>query len=233
MAENSLIFIPDISGFTKFINETELSHSQHIIQELLEVILDTNQINLSVSEIEGDAVLFYKTGKIPSVSEIADQIKSMFLKFHEQLLLIERDRVCHCGACSNAINLTLKFLTHAGEITESKIKEHKKLMGKDVIIAHRLLKNNINNDEYGLMTDSYLELMNDNNLDNYFNWAKIQTGKMNYEHIGEVNFKYVNLSVLKNQITIHPKQKNISKFDNPIIKKIFIIIDIILPKPRN
>ncbi len=28
MAENSIIFIPDISGFTKFVHDTELSRRQ-------------------------------------------------------------------------------------------------------------------------------------------------------------------------------------------------------------
>jgi len=54
--QNALIFIPDISGFTKFVNETEISHSQHIIQELLETIVNSNTLGLSLSEIEGGAV---------------------------------------------------------------------------------------------------------------------------------------------------------------------------------
>ncbi len=37
--DNALIFTPDISGFTRFVNETEIQHSQHIIEKLLEVIL--------------------------------------------------------------------------------------------------------------------------------------------------------------------------------------------------
>jgi len=222
MAENSLIFIPDISGFTKFVNETELSHSQHIIQELLEVILDANKIDLSVSEIEGDAVLFYKIGNIPSLEDLADQIKSMFIKFHEQLHLIERDRVCHCGACSNAINLTLKFLTHSGEIIESQIKDHKKLMGKDVILAHRLLKNNIKSNEYSLITENFLNDYEENNFQNHFNWAEMQSGKMNYEHIGDVNFKFVNLTALKDQIKKPTRKSGIQKFRNPILVESFI-----------
>lgn len=32
-SEQTLLFIPDISGFTKFVNETEISHSEHIITE--------------------------------------------------------------------------------------------------------------------------------------------------------------------------------------------------------
>ena len=55
MKQSGLIFIPDISGFTHFVNSVELKHSQHIIGELLETIIDANQMGLSVSEVEGDA----------------------------------------------------------------------------------------------------------------------------------------------------------------------------------
>ena len=65
MAEQSLIFIPDISGFTKFVTETEITHSQHIISELINAIIIENSLNLKISEIEGDAVLFYRIGKPP------------------------------------------------------------------------------------------------------------------------------------------------------------------------
>ena len=36
MENKGLLFIPDISGFTRFVNETEIDHSRLIIQELLE-----------------------------------------------------------------------------------------------------------------------------------------------------------------------------------------------------
>lgn len=65
-----LIFIPDISGFSKFVNETDVIHSQHIIEELLEILIDANEMNLQLSEIEGDAILFYK-------SESADSFKDL------------------------------------------------------------------------------------------------------------------------------------------------------------
>jgi uncharacterized protein DUF2652 len=220
--QNAVIFIPDISGFTKFVNDTEISHSQHIIQELLEVILDANNINLSVSEIEGDAVLFYRLGEMPTLAELSEQIKTMFIKFHEHLHIIERDRVCHCGACSTAINLTLKFLTHSGEITESIIREHKKLMGKDVIIAHRLLKNNIDNDEYSLVTENVLNSLDANNHESHFNWAATEKGVMNYEHIGEINFNYVNLAPLISLVKLPQKKPSISKFKNPVTKNLII-----------
>ena len=67
MENKGLLFIPDISGFTKFITTIELSHSHHIIQELIEVLIDGNEMGLEVSEIEGDAILFYKFGDAASI----------------------------------------------------------------------------------------------------------------------------------------------------------------------
>ena len=65
----ALLFMPDISGFTQFVSETEISHSQHIVQELLEIIIDSNHLNLQISEIEGDAIFFYKPGDKPDLKE--------------------------------------------------------------------------------------------------------------------------------------------------------------------
>ena len=81
---NVLFFIPDIGGFTKFVNETEISHSQHVISELLELLVDSNEIGLEVSEFEGDAVLFYCTTP-PTLDKLLAQAKKMFLNFHLHL----------------------------------------------------------------------------------------------------------------------------------------------------
>ncbi|MGI8583184.1 MAG: DUF2652 domain-containing protein, partial [Chitinophagaceae bacterium] len=75
MENKGLLFIPDISGFTKFVNETEIDHSRLIIQELLEILINANQIGLEVSEIEGDAILFYKFGESPNLEELYKQVE--------------------------------------------------------------------------------------------------------------------------------------------------------------
>jgi hypothetical protein len=154
MKHSGLIFIPDISGFTQFVNGVELKHSQHIIQELLETILDANEMGLNVSEVEGDAILFYILGESPDLNITYKQVEKMFLSFHKQLELYESRRTCHCNACISAIHLSLKIITHYGEFTEYRIKNFLKLIGKDIIIAHQLLKNDIPQHEYWLITNS-------------------------------------------------------------------------------
>src|SRR4029079_18447730 len=99
MDNNGLLFIPDISGFSKFVNETEIEHSRYIIGELLENIVNSNQIGLTISEIEGDAVLFYRFGKPPSLEEIYRQVENMFCNFQKYLRKFETCRACQCSAC--------------------------------------------------------------------------------------------------------------------------------------
>src|SRR5581483_7995635 len=112
MAEDGLLFIPDISGFTKFVNETEIEHSRIIIEELLENIIHSNKIGLQISEVEGDAILFYRFGKNPTMEEISNQVEIMFCNFQKQIKTYEERRMCVCTACKSAVNLSLKIITH-------------------------------------------------------------------------------------------------------------------------
>src|SRR6185295_7933531 len=109
-----LLFIPDISGFTRFVSEMEIDHSRLIIQELLEVVINANQIGLEISEIEGDAILFYKFGESPDLKELYKQVEKMFRDFHRHLSTYDYRRFCQCKACTAAIDLTLKVITHYG-----------------------------------------------------------------------------------------------------------------------
>ena len=192
----ALIFIPDISGFTKFVNETELAHSQMIISKLLEVILESNEMGLAISEIEGDAVLFYKLGDAPSLSDIARQSKTMFLQFHHYLQAMNRERECDCGACAQISHLTLKLIVHFGKVTTITIRNFMKLLGADVILAHRLLKNNVPGNEYTLLSEHYLQTQKNRDPGEVIDWDEIKEGSIDYEHIGTVNYKYVSLTPL-------------------------------------
>ena len=138
MAVDASIFIPDISGYTEFVSRTELEHSSHIINELLEVLVGSNCTNLTLREIEGDALLFYRTGVPLSLSEMTQQAITMFTNFHNHLKIIERDSICQCGACQTASNLSLEFVLHYGPIQEMRIGNFVKASGIDMIIAHRL-----------------------------------------------------------------------------------------------
>lgn len=132
MQNKGLLFIPDISGFTSFINNTEIEHSRLIIQELLEILVNANDIGLEVSEIEGDAILFYKFGDPPSLESLYQQVEKMFCEFHKNIFSYEHARYCQCKACIDTANLSLKVITHYGEFTGYNVKQFSKLIGKDL-----------------------------------------------------------------------------------------------------
>jgi hypothetical protein len=143
-----LILIPDISGYTEFLNEVELTHASHVVAELLRTLLGDTRLNLTLSDIEGDGLLFYRLGAPPSFEQLSDQAERWMGGFHRKLRLLERDAFCSCGACSAVGKLRLKVVGHYGEIGVHRIGRLTKLIGKDVVLAHRLLKNTVPLSEY-------------------------------------------------------------------------------------
>ncbi|GAB4298493.1 MAG: hypothetical protein Kow0098_23790 [Ignavibacteriaceae bacterium] len=155
------IYIPDIGGFTSFVNDTEILHAKEITAGLLEEIIASTYLSFEISEIEGDAILFYKTGKAYSLSDIYKQTSRTVRDFENKKIIIDQQRSCSCGACSSIKNLTLKFILHFGELDEMKVGRFRNIFGKDVIIAHRLLKNNVPGKTYALLTEEYLNQFTD------------------------------------------------------------------------
>lgn len=195
----TLLFIPDISGFTKFVKETELNHSRHIIQELLEILIDANEINLEVSEIEGDAILFYRQGIPPTAVELLAQVQKMYVKFHGHLKIYETHRICQCGACSTASNLKLKFIAHYGEIGKNKVKDFHKLFGKDLIVVHRLLKNEVPYSEYVLLSHQLINACTSWVEIQQTSWSVPEKGVDDYD-FGKVEYCYLSLAPLQKHV---------------------------------
>jgi len=221
--QKTLFFIPDISGFTKFVNEVDIEHSSHILSELLEIIIESNEINLEVSEIEGDAVLFYRFGQSPSFEDLLKQCRSMFLNFHQHLKLYDRDRICECGACTSASTLSLKFIVHFGQSETMHIKEHTKLFGLDIIAAHRLLKNDIDSNEYVLITQQYLDSISDYNLKLDTEIEGPKKGEENIKDLGKVKYDYFLLTRILKDVPALPERKTFDRHKNPI--KLYTEID--------
>ena len=88
--KRGLLFIRDISGFSKFVNEVEIEHSRFIIQQLLDLLINANDSGLEISEIEGDAILFYKFGEPEQLSVLYNQVEKMFRAFHQYLVAYDQ-----------------------------------------------------------------------------------------------------------------------------------------------
>lgn len=197
-AEPTLICIPDISGFTQFMREANFELTSQIIPALLNEIIYSNTLDLKVSEIEGDAVLFFRSGELPNLNDLVDQCIRFYLDFYERMDLLYKKHKKTEDAASIPKILGLKIILHYGEeIAMVPIGNRIKLMGEDVITAHRLLKNTIKTDEYLLISDQLLKNYNKQEFIEKCNWSALHNEAIDVEHLGTIKYHYIDLLPLK------------------------------------
>ncbi len=180
---NGLILIADISGFTKFVRETSVHEGSSITQMLLSSIMDSNILNLKVSEIEGDAIFFYKYGELPSVCSILKQYELMLDNFNTKLNAISVE-------FKKRLELSLKVIVHAGAMTQYSIGKFKKLYGESVIEAHRLLKNPIPSRSYVLLTAELIKMLVDPSADDNCMESNVKMLSQSYGTDKPLEFTY-------------------------------------------
>lgn len=147
-SEEGTIVIVDISGFTQLVYNTDLITGKDILLRLLSTIIQKNRLSLNISEIEGDAVLFYKFGAPPSYQSILEQFELMLKGFIDNLKSIN-------NTLDKPMQLSLKMIVHYGPFTEYSIANFSKLYGVTVMESHLLLKNQVNSHSYVLMTNDF------------------------------------------------------------------------------
>src|SRR5437588_12423490 len=108
----ALICIPDITGFTRFMAENEIEFSRKIIPALLRNIVSSNNLKLTVGEIEGDAVVFYRFGTLPSLKELVEQCKSFYLNFNKHLKSLMNEFADDFQKNASSNRLSLKVIAH-------------------------------------------------------------------------------------------------------------------------
>ncbi|CAM4242283.1 hypothetical protein MB901379_01278 [Mycobacterium basiliense] len=157
----AVLIIADIGGYTNFMNwnRMHLAHAQWAVAELLESVIDAGK-GLKLAKLEGDAAFFWAPGGDAKVvvCERVSAMRNAFLKKRER---IKKDVACECDSCGQLDDLSLKFVTHQGEVAEQKVKRRLELAGVDVILVHRMLKNIVPVAEYVLMTEVVADCLDD------------------------------------------------------------------------
>jgi hypothetical protein len=155
--ERAVLLIADIGGYTEYMrsHRMSLAHAEVNTARLLEKVIDAAR-DFELIEIEGDAAFLSRQADTlngdDAVSATTQVAVGMHRAFH-----VERQHVatnlCPCDGCVQADNLKLKFVAHIGEVATQTIKERRKLVGIDVILVHRLLKNPVQAPEYVLFSE--------------------------------------------------------------------------------
>ncbi len=68
-------------------------------------------------------------------------VAACYASFRDQLAGAEQVRTSRCDACSRVEGLDLKFVLHAGSYVVQSVGGGRELVGPEVVMAHRLLKN--------------------------------------------------------------------------------------------
>lgn len=152
------LVIVDISGYTEFVkmHRTAVVHAEQIITDLMESVLDVQGPPLVLDKLMGDAAVFYGTDDGEgTAAAIAAQVLRFFDAFNNLEAVLVSCNVCVCDACTQMDRLELKAILHHGELIAKQMGGGTELAGPDIILAHRLLKNHVEGDEYILMTKAF------------------------------------------------------------------------------
>jgi hypothetical protein len=175
----------DISGYTSFLNATELEHAQEIIEEITTLLIDHIKLPFKIVKLEGDAVFYYVPAEmLPEPERLLEHIEACYCDFVSHIQYAQRLTHCPCRACAAMNKLDLKFFAHYGEYMIQKLPgTAEDIVGRDVILLHRLMKNSITGKTglrgYALMTNACLEKMGA--------LSAMETCTETYEHIGNVD----------------------------------------------
>jgi SAM-dependent methyltransferase len=187
-AEKDVIFfIADISGYTRFIvsNEKEMVHSQIIVRDLINTIIQEIKAPMQVIRLEGDAIFLYVDKGDPLArwelvqATLLEILITVFRVFSHKISEFTLHKICNCNACNNVDQLKLKIVAHSGKTMFFNINDILELSGIAPILVHRLLKNTITADEYVLMTESaFTDLMIDG--------EDVELGSESYDELGTI-----------------------------------------------
>ena len=141
--EPACLIIADISGYTGFLADAELDHAQDILADLMATVVGGLRPTFRLAKLEGDAAFVYTITPTIDAAQLQDTIEATYFRFRRRLRDIRQASTCECNACVLVPSLDLKVVAHHGRVIRQRIANWEELVGSDVIIVHRLLKNHV------------------------------------------------------------------------------------------
>jgi class 3 adenylate cyclase len=155
-AQVGCLLLADITGYTSYLQGTELEHAQDVLADLLETIIAGIEPPFEVAKLEGDAVFAHMPAAQVDAPLLFDTIEATYFAFRRRLRDVVHSTTCDCNACVLIPSLDLKFFVHSGSYVVRKIGRSEELTGADVVLVHRLLKGSareiVANDAYLVLT---------------------------------------------------------------------------------
>ncbi|HEU0245023.1 MAG TPA: DUF2652 domain-containing protein [Candidatus Limnocylindrales bacterium] len=164
------LVLADIGGYTSFLRVVQVAHAEDafadgnvpdaygFVSSLLDGIVGELVPPFTLSKLEGDAVFAYAEtdAALPRGDALLACIEACYAEFQRRLGQAHDIWTCRCDACMRINELDLKFILHAGPYVIQSIAGAAELVGPEVVMAHRLLKNDalavLGSGAYALLT---------------------------------------------------------------------------------
>ena len=143
VVQPTCFLIADISGYTGYLADVELDHAQDILADLVGAVVTALRPNFRLAKLEGDAAFTFMTADKVDGSMLLDTIERCYFGFRRRRRDVRQATSCECNACVRIPDLDLKFVVHHGAAILHKVAGRQELVGQDVIVVHRLLKNEV------------------------------------------------------------------------------------------
>lgn len=142
-AQPMTFLIADISGYTGYLADVELDHAQDILADLIGTVVSVLRPAYRLAKLEGDAAFTFAIGASIDGSMLLDTIERCYFGFRRRRRDVRQATSCECNACARIPDLDLKFIVHHGAAIVQRVMGRQELLGSEVIVAHRLLKNQV------------------------------------------------------------------------------------------
>jgi len=142
-SQPACFLIADISGYTSYLAGVELDHAQDILADLIGTVVTSLRPSFRLAKLEGDAAFTFALTEKVDGSVLLDTIERCYFGFRRRRRDVRQATSCECNACVRIPTLNLKFVVHHGRAIRQKVAGREELLGSDVIVVHRLLKNDV------------------------------------------------------------------------------------------
>jgi hypothetical protein len=169
------LLLADISGYTGFLQGVADAHRDLIVEadepppayallsQLLDTIVGSIGPTFRLAKFEGDAVFAVADEAIGDGTTVLDCLRACYSAFRNRLAAAGSQWTCTCDACARIDGLDLKFVVHHGTYVAQSIAGHDEILGPDVNLVHRLLKNHarelVGPVAYALVTDAAVQAL--------------------------------------------------------------------------
>jgi len=183
------LVLADIGGYTAYLAGVELEHSHDVLADLLGGVTTGLCPPLRLAKLEGDAVFCVTPADEPLDGQtLLSALEATYLAFARRRRTVALSSSCDCEACRRTPALELKFCVHHGSFVEHEVAGSRELVGSDVILAHRLLKNTVADTHgtrgYALLTGAGLQALGVSGLEPHLE---------RYDDVGEISCGLIDL----------------------------------------